>query len=192
MTFLTVALTALFLAAPASQGTDVSFPTEDGGLVHGTLYGAGERGVVLAHGGQFNKESWEAQADVLAKAGYRALAFDFRGHGNSRGAPGAGAVADGRYFDVLAAITYLRTNGATSIAVVGASMGGDYAAEACESAPGRIDRLVLIAAGAYTTLKRCTARKLYIMTRSDIIGDGEVVSVKWWKSSVASSSGVMM
>jgi hypothetical protein len=71
-------------------------------------------------------------------------------------------------------------------------MGGDYAAEACESAPGRIDRLVLIAAGAYTTLKRCTARKLYIMTRSDIIGDGEVVSVKWWKSSVASSSGVMM
>ena len=35
-----------------------SFPTEDGGLIYADLYGNGERGLVLAHGGRFTKESW--------------------------------------------------------------------------------------------------------------------------------------
>jgi len=37
----------------------VFFSTEDGGLVYADLYRSGRREVVLAHGGQFNKESWE-------------------------------------------------------------------------------------------------------------------------------------
>lgn len=37
----------------------VSFPTQDGGLVYADLYGKGDKGVVLAHGGRFDKESWE-------------------------------------------------------------------------------------------------------------------------------------
>ena len=57
----------------------VSFPTEDGGLVYADVYGKGERGVVLAHGGRFNKESWAEQARALADAGFRAVAIDFRG-----------------------------------------------------------------------------------------------------------------
>jgi hypothetical protein len=40
----------------------VSFPTQDGGVVHADLYGKGDHGVVLAHGGRFNKESWATQA----------------------------------------------------------------------------------------------------------------------------------
>ena len=34
-----------------------------------------------------------------------------------------------------------------------------------------IDRLVLLAAGAYTPLVRMTGRKLFIMSRDDVIGD---------------------
>ena len=64
----------------------VSFPTEDGGVVHAEIYGNGDRGVVLAHGGRFDKESWATQAQALAKAGLRALAIDFRGRGQSQGA----------------------------------------------------------------------------------------------------------
>ena len=50
-------------------------------------------------------------------------------------------------------------------------MGGDYAAEAAEANPDKIDRLVLLAAGAYTPLIKSKARKLFIMSRDDIIGD---------------------
>ncbi|MFN2548916.1 MAG: alpha/beta fold hydrolase [Myxococcales bacterium] len=63
----------------------VSLPTEDGGLIWADIYGDGDRAVVLAHGGMFDKESWAAQAQQLAGAGFRVLALDFRGYGKSRG-----------------------------------------------------------------------------------------------------------
>ncbi len=44
-----------------------SFPTHDGGLIYANLYGKGDRGGVLAHGGRFNKESWEKQARAWGK-----------------------------------------------------------------------------------------------------------------------------
>ena len=58
-----LAIVAVLIAshAAAAQKT-VSFPTSDGGVVFADLYGSGEKGLVLAHGGQFNKESWSAQA----------------------------------------------------------------------------------------------------------------------------------
>ena len=62
-----------------------SFSTQDNAVIYADLYGTGPRGVVLAHGGQFNKESWREQARVLVAAGFRVLAFDFRGYGQSRG-----------------------------------------------------------------------------------------------------------
>ncbi len=89
----------------------VSFPTEDGGVVHAILYGAGDHGVVLAHGGRFNKESWAAQAPVLARAGFRVLAIDFRGRGQSTGGPQENS-AHHVHFDVLAAVRYLRDTAA--------------------------------------------------------------------------------
>ena len=83
MRILRVALVCLLLAAPAAAQKLVSFPTQDGGRVYADLYGQGDRGVVLAHGALFNKESWAEQARPLAKAGFRVLAIDFRGHGRS-------------------------------------------------------------------------------------------------------------
>jgi len=99
---------------------------------------------VLAPGGRFNKESWGKQARVLAGAGFRVLAIDFRGRGQSRG--GARTRDDGVRLDVLAAIRYLRKTGAKTVPVVGASFGGWAAAEAsAEAEPGEIDRLILLA-----------------------------------------------
>lgn len=82
----------------------VSFPTQDGGLIYANLYGKGARGVVLAHGGRFTKESWEKQAQVLVKAGFRVLAIDFRGRGKSRGGARTNPDDNGERFDVLAAV----------------------------------------------------------------------------------------
>ena len=126
----------------------------------------------MAHGGQFNKESWRDQALTLAKSGFLVLAIDFRGYGQSRtGARTLQTVEDARSLDVLAAIDYLRRTGAITVSIVGASMGGDYAADAAEANPDTIDRLVLLAAGAYTPLVKSKARKLFIMSRDDVIGD---------------------
>ncbi len=72
-------LAALLLVGLAAAQEHVSFPTQDGGLVYADIYGTGDRGVVLAHGGRFNKESWEKQARALAAAGFRALAFGLGG-----------------------------------------------------------------------------------------------------------------
>ena len=148
----------------------VSFPTQDGGRVYAHLYGSGKHGVLLAHGGRFNKESWTNQARMLMNAGFQVLAIDFRGSGQSRG-PSNRAKDEGRRFDVLAAVQYLRSAGATTVSVIGASMGGDYAAEAAETEPQAIDRLVLLAAGAYTPLLRAKGPKLFLISRDDVIGD---------------------
>ena len=150
----------------------VRFPTQDGGLIFGNLYGAGDRGVVLAHGGRFNKESWENQARELAKAGYRVLAIDFRSYGESRG-PGQGDIFTAPlHRDVLAGVHYLRKTGVKTVSAIGGSMGGGAAADAAIAEPGQIDRLVLLGATPGGPPEKLKVRKLYIMTRDDTSGDG--------------------
>jgi pimeloyl-ACP methyl ester carboxylesterase len=101
-------MAAVLLAGIAGPPERVSFPTQDGGLVYADLYGNGDRGVVLAHGGRFNKESWSPQARTLAEAGFRVLAFDFRGYGQSRGPGQSQPLGAPLHLDVLAAVRYLR------------------------------------------------------------------------------------
>jgi len=163
----------MFLAAavPALAQRTVSFPTGDGGLIYGDVYGTGKRAVVLAHGGRFDRQSWAEQARSLAAAGFLVLAIDFRGEGQSRGGTPAD-VEQGRRFDLLGAVHYLREAGAKNVSVVGASMGGDYAAEAAEAEPAAIDRLVLLGSGAYTTLAKFKGPKLFILARDDANDDG--------------------
>src|SRR6266568_5782678 len=72
---------ALSQDKPEVKAEHISIATEDGGLIYADLYGKSDRGVVLAHGGRFTKESWQPQAQSLATAGFRVLAFDFRGFG---------------------------------------------------------------------------------------------------------------
>src|SRR6266481_7490443 len=116
-------LATLLLTRFAAAQEHVTFPTEVGGVVYADIYGKGERGVVLAHGGTFDKESWEKQAQALVKAGFRALAIDFRGRGQSRG-PESKPADEGVEYDVLAAVRYLHKAGAKTVSVIGASFGG--------------------------------------------------------------------
>lgn len=167
-----LAASVLLLCGFADAQEHLALSTQDGALLDAHLYGTGTHGVVLVHGGRFTKESWREQAGVLVEAGFRVLAIDLRGFGQSRDRDGPRApTEDVRHLDVLAAVEHFRRAGATTVSVVGASMGGDYAAEAAETHPGEIDRLVLLAAGAYTPLLRSKARKLFIISRDDVIGD---------------------
>lgn len=150
-----------------------SFATDDGGLIFADLYGTGDRGVVLAHGGQFTKESWRPQAQLLVKAGFRVLAFDFRGFGKSHGPGDTDMDTAPMELDVLAAVRYLRNNGAKSVAVIGGSFGGGAAADASVvSKPGEIDRLILLAAQGNKPADRIKAPVLVIVARDDANDEG--------------------
>jgi dipeptidyl aminopeptidase/acylaminoacyl peptidase len=160
-------------AGAAAAASQVSFSTQDGGTVTADVYGTGERGVVLAHGGRFNKSSWEKQARTLADAGFRVLAIDFRGYGQSQGPGQVDPMSAPLHLDVLAAVRYLQQNGVKSVAVVGGSMGGSAAAGAAVAARGEIDRLVLLGAAPSRDAGKLRGRKLLIVTRDDRRGDGQ-------------------
>jgi len=173
MPALGAAIAAAVFVGVAVPPERVSFPTQDGGLVYADVYGKGSRGVVLAHGGRFNKESWEKQARTLAAAGFRVLAIDFRGYGQSRGPDQSQPVDAPLHFDVLAAVRYLRQNGAKTVSVIGGSMGGGAAADASiEAEPGEIDRLVLLGSTGGSEPQRLKGRKLFIVSRDDL-GPGD-------------------
>jgi pimeloyl-ACP methyl ester carboxylesterase len=169
---LAISALCLVTGVAAAQET-ISFPTEDGGVVFADLYGSGKKAVVLAHGGQFNKESWAPQARVLQAAGFKVLAIDFRGYGKSHG-PGDKDPMDAPLEkDVLAAVQYLREAGAKSVSVVGGSMGGAAAGDASiASRPGEIDRLVMLGAAPNQPADKLKAASLFIVARDDTSGDG--------------------
>ena len=160
---------ALTIVAPAKQ--TVSFGTDDGGRICGDLYGQGSSAVVLAHGGQFNKESWQKQASALASKGFQVLAIDFRGFGCSKG-PGQRDFFKAPFDkDVLAAVRYLKVHGATRVSVVGGSFGGTAAGDASiESIPGEIDRIVLLGAAPNLPADGLKSRTLFIVAREDSEG----------------------
>jgi len=163
---------AAMLSPVAALGAQerVSFATPDSGVVFADVYGGGPHAVVLAHGGRFDRASWAAQARALADAGFRVLALDFRGRGESRGGR---AGPDSLHFDVLGAVRHLRGTGAASVALVGASLGGWAAAEAVLVAdPDEIDRVVLLAHAPIDHPERLTGRKLFILSRGDTTAAG--------------------
>jgi pimeloyl-ACP methyl ester carboxylesterase len=132
--------TMLLAFAPiklASAQQSIALFAEDGGRVCADLYGQGPRAVVLAHAGQFNKESWRVQANALVSKGFRVLAIDFRRYGCSTGPRQADFDNAPFENDVLAAVRYLKAHGAKTVSVVGASFGGAAAGDASiKSAPG--------------------------------------------------------
>jgi pimeloyl-ACP methyl ester carboxylesterase len=171
MSALRVVPIALFFTMLAVPQQTISFPAKDGGRVCADLYGQGARAVVLAHGGRFNKESWREQAQDLASKGFRILAIDFRGFGCSTG-PGQSNFDSAPFAnDVLAAVRYMKANGAKTVSVVGGSFGGSAAGDASiESAPGEIDRIVFLGAAPNLPAEKLKTRALFIVARDDRSG----------------------
>jgi pimeloyl-ACP methyl ester carboxylesterase len=141
MYILRLFLAAVLLPGLAGAQQHVSFSTQDGGVVHADVYGRGDRGLVLAHGGRFNKESWKEQAPAFLNAGFCVLAINFRG--------------------------------AKTVSIVGASFGGEVAADtSIDAEPGEIDRLVLLAAWTDRPPEKIKGRKLFIVARDDANDEG--------------------
>jgi pimeloyl-ACP methyl ester carboxylesterase len=158
--------------ADLSNSRPVSFESSDGVALEGRLFGDGTTAVVLSHMRPADQRSWFAFANRLADQGYLVLTYDFRGTcpggegGCSQGERDIAAI----WQDVLGAEDFVRSQGATKVALVGASMGGtaslvaagqegnDVEAVITLSAPESIEGLVVDA----PLLQREQANKLFI------------------------------
>lgn len=161
---------AMLLASHAFGQRTVSIPIPNKTTtIEADLYGSGDRAVVLAHGGRFNKESWEAQAKTLADAGFMAVAIQFRGDGkNPDGTPGSSGSPEDNAADVLAAVAYCHRAGAKTVSAIGGSFGGDAVADAdVLSNPGEIDRIVLLGSDGGEHPENLKARTLFLVARDD-------------------------
>ena len=173
-----VAASPTALAATAANTNTgprtVTFQTEDGITLSGTLFGKGEVGVVLSHMFPTDQTSWHAFAQALADDGYLALAYDFRGYGQSGGEKRVDQIDR----DVRAAAAFLRGQGAQRIVLIGASMGGTASVKAAGSV--RADALVVISSpqsfegltASEDDLKSFEGPSLWIGSRNDTATPG--------------------
>jgi pimeloyl-ACP methyl ester carboxylesterase len=109
----------------------VTFQTEGGeATLVGTLYGNGPVAVVLSHMGipGTDQTSWQPFAETLAARGYMALTYDTLGYGQSEGSAPAASVGMTIIACLETALTFIRSQGAERIIVVGASQGGTASA----------------------------------------------------------------
>jgi alpha-beta hydrolase superfamily lysophospholipase len=95
--------------------------TGDGVRLYAIEAGSGTTAIVLAHQGQSTLCDTLSYAPTLVAAGFRVLAFDFRGWGQSE-RPSRNRLALGS--DLAAAVGRARAGGAEHVFLIGASMGG--------------------------------------------------------------------
>jgi dienelactone hydrolase len=128
--------------APAGGATrsDVSFSSDvnlTGYMTTGEASPSGSPGVLLIHQFMNNDEQWGQWPEALAAEGYRVLAFNLRGHGDSDAYDGSlvGILSDpvAAPADMRAALAYLVGSGGADpnrIAIVGTSIGANLTVEA--------------------------------------------------------------
>lgn len=88
------------------------------------------RAAVLLHGNGSTRDQMIARARLLRAHGFAVLLYDARGHGESEGSRVSFGLHETR--DLLGALDYLRSRGATEIGCLGASQGGATIALAAE------------------------------------------------------------
>ena len=167
---LVIAVAIAIGACPVDAQSPVSIPAADGGTIAADVYGSGDRGVVLAHGGRFDRASWRPQALELAAAGFRVVAIDFRPAVEMRAGRETPCLYDDRCLakDVRAAIDYLKRSGARTVSLIGGSLGGGAVARAAiDAPPGEVDAVVLLAHMLIDDPERMRGRTLFIVARDD-------------------------
>lgn len=100
----------------------------------------GRQTVLMLHGLGANGSSWQLQFPALSDAGYRILAPDARGFGDSTYPPEANSIA------VMAGdmAELVRRVSPISVHIVGISMGGTLALQIALNHPALVDKLVLV------------------------------------------------
>ena len=142
----------------------------DGETVQADLYGTlpARRATILCHGQSWDATGWRDIAPQFADRGVPALAVNFRGYDGSTGS----TTPTSTLADLRAAKRWLKENGVTEIALVGASMGGH--AVLGSSFERDVECVVSISAPVQPVddalSKKVTGRKLFICANEDSMG----------------------
>ena len=117
-----------------------------GGLkIAGDAWGPEDgRLALLLHGGGQTRHAWKGAGETLAAAGYRAIAFDARGHSDSGWAATAEEYTADAMVEDLKAIIAAANKHAAPPCLVGASMGGSTSLLAVGEGHVEADALVLV------------------------------------------------
>ncbi len=119
--------------------------------------------VVFVHGLSGGWQNWLENIPVIAEAGYRCIAMDLPGFGESPMPAEQISIAGyARFLDAL-----LDQLGIDAACVVGNSMGGYVAAELAITVPQRVERLVLVAAAGITSQELRNERALRGLKRAE-------------------------
>lgn len=103
--------------------------------------GLGNDVLLLVHGHPFNRSMWHPQLTAVADAGWRIIAPDLRGYGQTTVVPGTTGL-DTFAADLAALLDDL---GLAQVVIGGLSMGGQIAMEFCRLYPRRVRGLLLSA-----------------------------------------------
>jgi len=133
---------------PVSTARIVEFAGVDGITLVGDEWNhgdadasAGRPAILMLHGGGQNRHSWKNTGQLLADQGFRVVAVDTRGHGDSDRAPEADYALESLTGDVLHVMDEI----GTPVVLIGASMGGlTGIMVADEAGPDRVTKLVLV------------------------------------------------
>jgi pimeloyl-ACP methyl ester carboxylesterase len=103
--------------------------------------GEGRNTLLLVHGHPFNRSMWRPQLDAVSKAGWRVLAPDLRGYGETAVVPGKTPL-DAFAADLAALLDHLDI---ATVVIGGLSMGGQIVMEFARRYPHRVRGLMLAA-----------------------------------------------
>lgn len=142
----------------------INYKTEDGGTIEGSLFeGRKDLVVIFAHGAVFNKESWYFLCKKLQSKGVTSLSIDFRGYGNSKNGS-----SDNKAYDILGAVSYLKSKGFKNIALVGGSMGGAAILNALElKTDDALKKVVLLSPASDIGISSNGIEKLFIVSEDE-------------------------
>lgn len=138
---------------------NVTFPSKSDSVLHGWFI-QGEldkAGILLMHGLRSNRLQMLRRAEVLNKAGYSVLLFDFQGHGESKGRKITFGFLES--LDAEAGFDYLKTRVKNNkVGVIGVSLGG--AAALLGTVKNRADAMIL--ESVYPSIEQAIKNRLEV------------------------------
>ena len=152
------------------QGTTRVIETVDGALLHTVSAGVGPRTVLLAHGFASEANAWSMLAHMLLERGFRVIAFDQRGHGQSTvGSSGVSTTAMSLDYGAVLEVYDLH-----DVILVGHSMGGflsiAFLLEQHVALSQRVSALMLMATFAGSVTKNAPQNNAQIpMIKSGVL-----------------------
>ena len=123
--------------------------------------GPGPDVLLLVHGHPFNRTMWRPQVDAVRRAGWRLIAPDLRGYGESTVTPGR-VTLDIFVADIAALLDRLRIR---RVVIGGLSMGGQIAMEFCARQADRVRGLFLAATFAHADAAAARLQRLALAAR---------------------------